>query len=247
MNLLSLQQECGRLLSDPQNDRWSASLLTTRINLAAAEIQGLTNAVKTSEAVTPVASTRTISVNANTMNILRATKTLSDGTTIRPFPGKNVEELDYLYPDWQQWQTGEPLYWFFDATNQQINLVPKPDAANAITNGITMWESRKPADLSTSTDIPFDSNTAMIPYHYSIVHWVVAHCWMDNGDPESLAKATFHRSGSMLRPGQYELEIGRILAEFDIEEAIPEQILWKPQGGRVGGWSFPSKSNPIPW
>ena len=163
MNLSQIQAECGRLLGDPQNDRWSAATLLTRINLIQTEVQGYTSAVKTDESLTPVAGTATISVNADTMNIIRATKTLSDGVTVKPFPGINREELDFLYPDWKQWQQGEPLYWFYDATDQQINLVPTPDSANAISSGITVWESRKPADLSASTDTPFDSNNQMIP------------------------------------------------------------------------------------
>lgn len=246
MNLSQLQQESGRLLNDPQNQRWTIDVLTTRINLAQTEIQGYTNAVKTQELLTPVANQSYLSVNSLTMDIVRASKTLTDGS-IRPFDGINREELDFRYPDWQQWQSGEPLVWWYDATLQRINLAPIPNALNAIANSITLWESRKPADLVNLTDIPFDSNNAMIPYHTAIVHWVVAQCWMDNGDTESLGKSKFHKSGSMLTPGEYEKQIGRILAEFDVVESVPEQILWQPQGGRTGSWMFPSKSNPLPW
>lgn len=245
MNLSGLEAEIGRLLGDPTNNRWSLATLLTRINLAQTEIQGLTNAIKTSETVTPVLNTRTIVLNSNTMDIIRVTKTLSDGTTIRPLDGITREELEYHYPDWQQWNAGEPLYWFYDATNQTMSLVPVPDQANAITNGINVWESRKPADLVNSTDVPFDSNTQMIPYHMAIVHWVVAHCFMDDGTQESLVKAKFHKSGSMQNPGQYELEVGRIMAEFDTPESIPSNIMFRPQGGRVGAWTSTSKSYPF--
>ena len=56
-----------------------------------------------------------------------------------------------------------------------MNLVPAPDAANAISSGLRVWEIQKPADLVNSTDVPFGSNTAMIPYHGAIVHDVVDH------------------------------------------------------------------------
>lgn len=246
MNLGQIWAETGRLLSDPNNDRWSQSVLTSRVNIIQTEMQGITNAVKTPETLTPTADTRTISVDADTMNIIRASKTLSSGE-IRPFDGIAREKLDFLYPDWQQWNEGEPLFWFYDATNQQINLVPIPNSTNAITNGITVWESRKPADLSASTDVPFDSNNQLIPYHIGICHGVTALCYMDNGTPESLAKARFHRSGSMKDPGEYEKILGRLMAEFDTPEAVPNNILFRPQGGRVGSWWVPSKSNPIPW
>lgn len=246
MNLSQIQAESGRLLNDPVFSRWTTDILLTRINFAQTEIQGFTNAVKTSESLTPVAGTATISLNANTIDIIRVNKTLTDGS-IRPLEGINREELDFRYPDWRQWQPGEPLFYFYDATNQQINLIPTPNSVNAITNGITVWESRKPADLVDPTDIPFDSNNQMVPYHIAICHWVVAQCWMDDGTPESLAKAHFHKSGSMLKPGEYEKQLGRIAAEFDAPENVQTQILWTPQGGRAGGWGFPSKSNPLPW
>ncbi len=244
MNLSQIWAECGRLLNDPNNQRWTTDVLTTRANLAQVEIQGYTNAVKTTESLTPVAGTRTISVNASTMDIVRASKTQFNGA-IKPFTGISREELDFRYPDWQQWTQGEPLYWFYDATNQQLNLVPTPDATNAITNGITAWESRKPADLVNSTDIPFDSNNQMIPYHIAICYWVVAECWMDDGTPEALAKSTFFKTGNMLRPGQYEYELGRIMAEFDVPEDVQGQLLWRPEGGRVGTWALPNKANPL--
>lgn len=245
MNLSQIQAEAGRLLNDPFNTRWTPDIITARANIGQAKIQGYTNAVKTPESLTPVAGTRTITLDSDTMNIVRATKTLLNGS-IKPFEGITREELDFRYPDWQQWQQGEPLFWFYDATNQQINLVPIPDATNAIVNGITVWESRKPADLANSTDIPFDSNNQMTPYHICLVYWIVSQCWADDGTPESLGKSKFFMSGSMLAPGRYEQEIGRILEEFDVPEVVPEQILWEPSGGRTGSWGFPSKSNPLP-
>lgn len=245
MILSAIWAEAGRLLNDPLNQRWTTDVLTARANIGQVKIQGYTNAVKTPETLTAVASIATVSLNANTMNIVRATKTLFNGS-IKPFNGITREELDFRYPDWKQWQPGEPMFWFYDATNQQINLVPIPDATNAITNGLTVWESRKPADLVNSTDIPFDSNNQMLPYHICLVYWIVAECWADDGTPEALGKAKFFMSGSMLRPGKYEEEIGRILEEFDVPEVIPEQILWQPQGGRTGSWGFPNKSNPLP-
>lgn len=246
MNLSSLQAECGRLLNDPNNQRWTTDVLTIRINLAQTEIEGYTSAVKTSETLTPVVGVSALSINADTMGIVRASRTKATGEVV-PFEGMSREELDFQYPNWKQIGNGEPITWFYDATNQTINLVPAVDAPNAITNGITVWEARKPADLVNSTDIPFDSNNQMIPYHIAIVHWVVAQCWMDDGTPEALGKSKFHKSGNMLKPGEYENQLGRIMAEFDVPEAVPERILWQPEGGRVGVWNFPNKSNPIPW
>lgn len=243
MILSSLQAEIGRLLADPNNDRWSASVLTSRINEAQTEVQGLTNAVKTKETLTPVVNTRTVALDDDVLDIIRVDITRSDGR-VEELPGISREELDFRYPNWQQETNGAPRLYFYDATLNQVNLVPKPDSANAITNGLFVWESRKPADLASASDVPFDSTTTVIPYHMSIVHWVVAQCWMDDGTPEALGKAKFHKSGDIDRPGQFELQIKKINARYDKPTDIPMNILWKPTGGRIGG-SVPSKSYPL--
>jgi len=246
MNLSELHAEIGRLLNDPNNQRWSTDVLTTRINYAQTEVQGYTSAVKVTESLTPTSGSAPVTVDPTVMNIIRASIALPDGTG-KPLEGITREELDYLYPNWRQIPSGEPFWFWYNPTNQTINLVPPCDDAHAISGAITLYESRVPADLVNSTDIPFDSNNQMIPYHMSIVHWVVAQCWMDDGTPEALAKAKFHKSGSMLHPGEYEKQLGRIMAEFDAPEAVPSHVMWKPQGARLGNLLVPTKSNPLPF
>ncbi len=244
MNLSQLFAEIGRLLNDPSNDRWSQSVLTTRINEAQTIVQGYTSAVKTKELLTPTADVAAISVSALTLDILRVTLTLPSGR-VKPIEGISREELDYRFPDWMNLGSGEPdLYWF-DGTNAQVNLVGPPGSSYATSNALSVWEVRKPADLAAASDIPFDSNTPMVPYHLSIVHWVVAQCWMDDATPESLAKSKFHKSGMLERPGEFEKQIMRIREDFDAPVDIPERILWRPQGGRLARRGFASKSYPF--
>lgn len=245
MNLLQIEDEIGRLLGDPTHDRWPVATLLLRINQAQTEIQSYTNAVKKAVTYNAVASQNYISLTSTILTILSATKTSTDGST-RPLPLITIQELDYLYPDFRQWTSGEPLYAYFDGTYQKLYLVPSPDTTFASTTGaIGTHESQIPADLVNDTDIPFDSFTPMVPYHMSIVHWVVALCFQDDATPEALAKSRFHKSGMILQPGEYEKELGRILAEFDIAEQVPARILFKPAGGRVGSWWIPSKSTPL--
>lgn len=234
MNLLSLQQEIGRLLSDPNNQRWAPDILTTRINQAQTIVQGYTNAVKTLEQLALVASQREYSLNANTMDIIRVNLTDSVGNTFK-LQGISREALDIEYPNWQNYSAGKPMFYYYDATNQKIGMVPSPDGNQAaVTTPVSVYEIRQPSDLANLTDIPFDSNNQMIPYHLAIVHWVVAQCWMDDGTPESLAKSKFHRTGNLQSPGQFELQIQRILAKFDTPIDIPSRIMFKLQGGRLG-------------
>lgn len=241
MNLSDLQNECARLLSDVGNNRWSTAVLTSRLNIAQEIVQGYTNAIKTSESISIVSGTATYGLNANTMDIIRVYKVYTDGR-MRPLVGISRERLDFMYPDWNQWQRGEPNYWLYDATNQQLILAPTPDASVA---SLTIYESRKPADMVNSSDLPFDSNNQMTPYHITLCHWVVAQCFEDDGTSDALGKSKFHRSGSMQQPGEFEKNLGRIMAEFDVPEAVPDRISWQPQGGRLGYNLWPQKSNPF--
>lgn len=244
MNLEGIWAECGRLLNDPNNDRWSQSVLTTRANEAQTIVQALTKAVKVKETLTPTADTQEVTVDTATIDILRVVLTLPDGNK-KPIEGISREELDYRYPNWENMDPAEPSVYFFDASNAQLNLVPKPSSTYALASSLAVWEVRKPADLSASTDIPFDSNVPMTPYHLSICHWVVAQCWMDDATPEALQKSKFHKSGMLERPGEFEKQIILIRSDFDNPTDIPARILWKPQGGRLGRTNRLSKSNPM--
>ena len=242
MNLSELQQEIGRLLNDADNTRWSASILTTRINEAQTIVQGYTRALKTDDTLTPTANTQAVTLDADTMDIIRVVIQRQDGDQFQ-LEGTTEDDLDFDYPNWRNLDAGEPKAWFYKGSNQTLNLVPKPDANNAISNGLIVTGIHKPPSLSASSDIPFNSNNQLVPYHMSIVHWVVAQCYLDDGTPEALAKSKFHRSGAMARPGEFETQIMRILAQFDSPQ-VPTRIKFRLQGGRIGPY-YPSKTNPL--
>lgn len=241
MNLSDLQAEAGRLLADANNERWSAAILLTRINLAQADIQGQTNAIKTSESLNLVSGTSAYAVASDAIDILKVVITDNQGNAT-PLKGYTTIDLDFYWPTWRQFSNGTPFGYYWDGVANTVNLVPAPDWT--LTSGLTVIESQLPTDLVNSTDIPFDSDTQMVPYHMSIVHWVVAQCWLDDGTPEALAKSKFHRTNDMDHPGEYEKWIKKINSQFDVAEDVPTQIKFKPQGGRIGSWGV-SKSNPF--
>ncbi len=243
MQVSDFYAEIGRRLNDPSNQRWSTDVLLTRMNRSQTKILVLTNSVKTKETLTATAATDTVQLDTDVIDIIRVDIQRTNGDWVK-LSGLLRDQLDFKFPNWQQLTDGEPAAYWWDGTNQQLNLVPAPDSANAIASGLRVWEIQKPADMSVTTDQPFGSNAAMIPYHMAIVHDVVADCWQDDGTPEALSKSRFHRSGTLSRPGEFEFEIMRINSKFDSPEDIPVKILWQPQGGRVGSWSR-SKSNPF--
>lgn len=242
MQLSVLYSEIGQALNDPNHDRWPTSVLLPRINEATTDILVYTNAVKTREDLTSVVGTEGYALDANTIDVIRIDVQNTDGDWVK-LQGMLRDQLDFQDPNWQQRDNGKPLIYWWDGTNQTIHLVPKPDSSWAVASGIRVWEIQKPTDLSATTDVPFDSNNAMIPYHRAIVHYVAGICWMDDGTPEGLQKSRFHKSNNLQKPGEYEREIMKILRKFDAPEDIPASILWKPQGGRASTRGVVTKEN----
>lgn len=244
MDQAALYAEEARLLGDPSNDRWTTAVLQTRNNIAMTKILAITNAVKTLETLTPVSGTETVQLDSDVMDIIRVHIKNSSGEWY-PLQGILRDQLDFEDPNWQQREDGMPVRWTWDGTNQQLILVPAPSSQWANSSGLRAWTVQNPTEMTETTDVPFSSNAAMVPYHMAIVHWVVAQCWMDDGTPEAMAKAKFHRSGDFSRPGQFENEIKLIRSKFDAPASIPARILWKPQGGRASRIGTRSKANPL--
>lgn len=250
MQRSDLEAEVARLIGDPNYTRWSTTLIDSRLDAAQLDVQKWTNAVKTTTLYTPTANVAAVTVGDSVIDILRATFTRPDGTVktesngFRPI---NRYQLDFDRPNWPNESTGEPVLWTFDASNKQIILIPAPDSTNAMANALTVLEVRQPTALSVgiSTSVPFDSNALMVPYHRALVYWAVSECLKDNADSDSLNKAKYFRSNDIERPGEYEKEIKQILMKFDVPEAIPARVMWKPTGGRLGSPGQLSKSNPL--
>lgn len=245
-----LEAEVGRLLGDPNNTRWTTPVIDLRLDAAQIDVQKWTNAIKTTTNYTPVASISTVQVGASVIDILRATFTTPSGTIKNDKTGfRPISrwDLDFNRPNWQNESQGEPELWTFDASNQNVILVPAPDASNATANALTLLEVRQPTALSSGSaaSVPFDNNNLMVPYHRALCYWAVSECMKDNNDSDSLNKAKYFRSNDISRPGEYEKEIKQILMKFDVPEAIPAQVLFQPTGGRVGGVGWPSKRYPF--
>jgi hypothetical protein len=241
-----IEAEVGRLLGDPNHDRWSVDILRERAELAQQEVQALTGAVKTTESLTPTAETNEVQVSEEVLDITFATYTGADGTTF-PLDGKSRESLDFYYPNWRNIGSGHPRLFAYDASNRNVILVPKPSASEITADCLKVWEVQIPDEMTADNSSPFDGNVLMRAYSMSVAYWMVAQCLMDNGNPESLTKSKFYRSGSIESPGQYELELRKINSKFNNPSAIPETIKWKPQGG-LTGWRYkwPTKSDPLP-
>lgn len=242
MNLGEIHAECGRLLNDTNNERWITDVLTIRANRSQTKVLGYTNAIKSTELIDVVASSAAYVLSDNVLDVLTVVLYDANGVAVRLTPIDRFE-LDFKEPNWRNYEAGTPRYYFWDATGNFVTLVPAPNYS--YTDGLRPRTVNVPADMSATTDVPFDANAYMVPYHMAIAHDVVADCWMDDGTPEALAKSKFHRSGLFERPGEFEKQIMRIREDFDAPTDVPSRILWRPQGGRVGRGGRVSKDYPF--
>lgn len=245
MQRSEIDSEIGRLLNDPSHDKWSTDTLHSREEFAQQEVQVLTGAVKTTETLTPTADTNEVSLDSGCLDITGATWTETDGNEY-PLEFKSLDDLDFYRPNWRNENGRRPDTISYDPSTNQAILVPAPTSDDISSGCLKVVEVQVPDAMTGDSSVPFDSNTRMGAYSLSIVHWVVAQCWMDDATPEALTKAKFHKSNDMDRPGEYEKVIKKINARFKNPSAIPERIKWRPQGGLRGGTRWPTHANPLP-
>lgn len=238
-----LETEISRALNDVNQTRWPVATIDSRLELAQQDVQIVTDAVKTTEVLTPTVNVAAVTLSTLLLDILSVTLTDSAGN-VYPLTGFTKEELYVRRPLWLNELSGQPDSYWVDYTTNTLNLVPVPSAQWAIAGAITVVEVQTPPAMTLATSVPFGANSLMIPYHKALKYWVVAECLMDNSDSESLQKVTFFRTGNLDHPGEYEKVIGEILARFDKPTDARARILWAPTGGRLGGWPV-SKSTPL--
>jgi len=253
MQRSDIESEVSRLLGDPAQSRWSTATIDLRLDAAQIQVQKEAKAVKVTASYTPTVNVAAVVVSDQIIDILRATFTLPDGTVRvdgSGFSPINRYQLDRDRPNWPNEDPGEPVLWCWDASTRSVILIPKPDAAHAaVANALTLLEVHQPTPLSTGTaaSVPFDSNALMVPFHRALVYWAVAECLRDNQDADSLSKAKYFRSDNRQSPGLYETEVKMLLSLFDVPEAVPARVSWKPSGGRRGSPGQLTKSNPLGW
>lgn len=245
MNLQDLWRNCGALLNDRNNERWSQETLTERLNLAQTEVATATKVLEEKSNLTFIANQARYSVDTNDINIVRVVVERLNGGLVT-LQGTTREELDFDNPGWQNWGAGDPRTWYYEDASQEIVFVPAPDAnAASVVNPVELTTIQKIADMTVAADIPFAGLAFMIPFHMALVHWAVAYCWMDDATPEALAKSKFHKSDDKDKPGQYDIELARVMGVVGAPIGSNVRIMWKPQGNRYSRYPRISKAYPF--
>ena len=100
-----------------------------------------------------------------------------DGTSLLVL---TAEEASARYPNWEDWDEGEPLFFVFDPKISGIGLRPVPLPASGASYDYDLKYLAKPADMLGWNDTPWDG--AMQDHHMLIVHKVVYEVMLARGD-----------------------------------------------------------------
>jgi hypothetical protein len=92
----------------------------------------------------------------------------------KPLEWKTVQELQGLYGEDLDDETGEPLYISMNEDFTSVRLVPYPDSDNAGSGeSLILPQILRPTELSTDLSVPWDDKQAFYPYHILIAWYVV--------------------------------------------------------------------------
>ncbi len=234
MNLSSLQQEIARKLNDTNNDRWTAAILTDRINHIIRDVVVRTKCLRDVGLDSIVAGTAEYAAPTGYMDMIRVLVNGKDLTY------KDKNELDLLTSEDWTGTNGTPQFYYLDVDpdNSKVGLYPNPQSGDVGTNNLKMYYVRAPVDLSGATDIPFNIGTAttsnlLVPHHYTIVYGAAAMCLEDNLiDPSTKAKRD-----------EFQMEYERGLAKISDIFNNPSDRQMHMMGGRY--WN--TNTGKIPW
>jgi hypothetical protein len=109
--------------------------------------------------------------------------------TLDYYPGG----LSGLYNDLSSWEsvpTGLPTEYY--ERGDYFGLKPTPALTYSTTYAIQIDYYKKPVELSSSTDIPFDGNRLLVPYHKLLVMGVVIMCLKEDGDSAAALQTEYY-------------------------------------------------------
>ena len=104
------------------------------------------------------------------------------------YKGRKIDQTSFNQQDavtvaWQTQSAGTPLaYYIYLAPNPTIGFVPAP--ASASTGTITVWYIQQTADLTSTSQIPFNGWAQLYPYHSMLAYYIAFRGFWVIGDSD---------------------------------------------------------------
>ncbi|MFA5234520.1 MAG: hypothetical protein WC390_08990 [Sulfurimonas sp.] len=210
MNRGDLRDECRRLLrdTDTTNQRWTDTVLNTRINYAQKEFVKRTRCIEVSTYTTTIVGVSTYAINSSNILASRrvsyAIKPLTTTTTYyKEMEYMTKEGMDTKYPYWESADGSDPKRYFYEA--DRIVIYPKPSTTTYAGYNFLKHEYYALADdMDDDTDVPFNGLVYLYSYHETLKWYVCYLCAIDTND--TAAQSSFF--------GNFEKELGIAKSEF---------------------------------
>lgn len=109
------------------------------------------------------------------------------------FPRRDIEWLNRYEPGWRESTTPVELpdsyYIRFDGGQYLLGLKTPPDVGSSDVASVLLPYVARPADMTSSTDVPFTRNgntrVDLIPFHRALVHWAAHQLEKLRGDDDA--------------------------------------------------------------
>jgi hypothetical protein len=166
MNLGTIKTEIRLRIKDTNSSRqrYTDAQLTNLINQTQRDVVNFTWIVQGSSSFPLVSGTTYYSLPSTFIQILRVTY---NG---RKLPQATLTSLDSRF-NFGSWQTtsGTPDSYFQDPTqSSKIGFFPYPNSTS--TGTVNVMFSIQATDLSSDSDVPFNSETRWVPYHDLLIY-----------------------------------------------------------------------------
>ncbi len=172
--------------TDATSRRFSDTLLNTLINEVQRDVNNQTWVVEASTSYVLTAGTTFYSLPSDFIAAKRAIFTLNSGSKIQLREDSEKGVVDGS-PDFERSSAGAPIRYFVrqsksGGTALQISYLPVPTSAS--TGTIRVDYVVQPTDLSSDSDVPFEGQLHLLPYHQALSYGVTMRIKLWKGEVE---------------------------------------------------------------
>jgi hypothetical protein len=177
--LTEVRIKIGDAKTDVNNQRLSSSTLTTRINTVQEYICKETLCIQARISTRTVAEQSEYTFNADVVAPFRIAYyiTSSNPPAYKRLEFYTLTTLDKDLSEWENLDSDLPTRYYL--RGKKYGLVTKPKAVYVSTYAVQIDYYKKPDELTTGSDVPFDNETLLYTYHDLIVKGVVILCKED--------------------------------------------------------------------
>lgn len=189
MTLSDLYTLIGDLCNDPNHDKYSTSQIDTVLMNAMDEWNMEAAILKDAVTLTVVDGQTEYAISGLTGTPIRFDRVTHKGIELSR---RDKAWFDlYASDDWTD-DVGTPTQYYInvsDPDEQNILLYPVPQAADAGANLVVEYVKRQDT-LTGLTDVPFNGNTLLYPYHHGLAYRTSAHLLLRDPSQENLVKSS---------------------------------------------------------